>query len=112
MGSAVGAFSTSRHFKELDEPIEIQEGVISPDQRKAKARANLGISSDPDGVAAAVAAAAALTGFTDNSGGTVSHTLAAVTAGGSYAQADIVALKNAVASLAAQLNAIKTALAS
>ena len=47
-----------------------------------------------------------VTTFTDNSGGTASNTLAAVTAGASYAQADIVALKNAVASLAAKLNTI------
>lgn len=44
---------------------------------------------------------AAITPLTDSTGGTPGTTLAAVTAGGSYAQADIVALKNAVASLAA-----------
>ena len=42
--------------------------------------------------------------LTDDSGGTAGATLAAVTAGATYAQADIVALKNAVASLAAQVN--------
>ena len=41
---------------------------------------------------------------TDSSGGAASLTFAAITAGGAYAQADLVALKNAVASIAAQLN--------
>lgn len=51
---------------------------------------------------------AAITGLTDNSGGTASTTIASVTAGGSYAQADIVALKNAVASLTAKVNELIT----
>ena len=50
------------------------------------------------------ATAAALT---DSSGGTASTTLAAITAGASYAQTDMTAVKNAVASLAAQVNAIE-----
>lgn len=52
----------------------------------------------------------AITALTDNSGGTASNTIAAITAGASYAQADIVALKNAVASLSAKVNALNTAL--
>lgn len=51
-----------------------------------------------------------LTSLTDNTGGTASGTLAAITAGASYAQADMVAAKNALASLAANVNAITTAL--
>lgn len=47
-----------------------------------------------------------LTPFTDNSGGTVSSTIAAIAAGASYAQADMVAVKNALASIVAQLNKI------
>jgi hypothetical protein len=43
------------------------------------------------------------TALTDNTGGTVSTTLAAITAGASYAQADMVAAKNAIASLKAEL---------
>lgn len=43
--------------------------------------------------------------LTDSTGGTVSTTLAAITAGASYAQADMVAVKNAIASLAAQITA-------
>ena len=58
-----------------------------------------------------VAAVGELTMFTDNSGGTASDTLAAITAGSTYAQADITALKNAVASLAAKIDAIIAALA-
>lgn len=48
------------------------------------------------------------TSLTDSTGGSVSTTLAAITAGASYAQADLVALKNAVASLAAELALVKT----
>jgi hypothetical protein len=44
--------------------------------------------------------------ITDSTGGTPSTTLAAITAGASYAQADMVAVKNALASLAAQYNAL------
>ena len=49
--------------------------------------------------------------LTDGSGGTAGTTLAAVTAGATYAQADIVALKNSVSSLAAQLNKAQTDMA-
>lgn len=52
----------------------------------------------------------ALNALTDSTGGTASNTLAAITAGGSYAQADMTAVKNALASLAAKLALIQTAL--
>jgi hypothetical protein len=60
--------------------------------------------------AAAQAAAAAQTqdALTDSTGGSASTTLAAITAGAAYAQADLTAIKNAIASLAAQLAKIKT----
>jgi hypothetical protein len=48
--------------------------------------------------------------ITDNTGGTASGTFAAITAGATYAQADLVAVKNALAEIAAQLNALRTAL--
>ena len=51
------------------------------------------------------------TSLTDSSGGTPSTTLAAITAGASYAQADMVAAKNAIASLNAQINNVLTYLA-
>ena len=44
--------------------------------------------------------------ITDNTGGTASATLAAITAGASYSQADMQAVQNALASLAAQYNAL------
>lgn len=44
--------------------------------------------------------------ITDNTGGTVSTTLAAIAAGATYAQSDIVAIKDALASIAAILNEI------
>jgi hypothetical protein len=57
-----------------------------------------------------VAQPAQVTTLVDSTGGTPSGALAAVTAGVTYAQADIVALKNAVASLSAKVNALSTAL--
>ena len=44
-----------------------------------------------------------MTPLTDNSGGVVSNTIAAIAAGASYAQSDIVAIKNALATIAAVL---------
>jgi|694.fasta_scaffold43667_4 hypothetical protein len=60
--------------------------------------------------AAGQAAAAAQTqdSLTDSTGGTASTTLAAITAGAAYAQADMTAIKNAIASLASQLAKIRT----
>lgn len=55
-------------------------------------------------------AGAAQAALTDSTGGTASTTLAAITAGAAYAQADMVAVKNALASLANQTNAIRAAL--
>jgi hypothetical protein len=43
---------------------------------------------------------------TDSTGGTASETLAAITAGSGYSQADMQAVQNALASLAANQNAI------
>jgi hypothetical protein len=48
------------------------------------------------------------TTLTDNTGGAVSTTLASITAGAAYAQADATATKNAIASLAAELALVKT----
>ena len=60
--------------------------------------------------AAAQAAAAAQTqdAVTDSTGGTASTTLAAITAGAAYAQADMTAVRNALASISAQLSKIRT----
>ena len=44
--------------------------------------------------------------ITDDTGGTPSTTFAAITAGAGYAQADMVAVKNALSSIAAQFNAL------
>lgn len=44
--------------------------------------------------------------LTDDSGGAASDTLAAITAGASYDQADMTAIKDAIASLAAKVNAL------
>lgn len=46
--------------------------------------------------------------LTNNTGGTISTTLAAITAGAAYTQADMVAVKNALASLADQVNKQRT----
>jgi hypothetical protein len=44
--------------------------------------------------------------LTDSTGGTASTTLASIAAGASYTQADMVAVKNALSSLAAAVNAL------
>lgn len=49
-------------------------------------------------------------GITDSTGGTASTTLGAITAGAAYAQADMVAVKNALASIARLQDAMRTAL--
>lgn len=48
--------------------------------------------------------------LTDSTGGTPGATLAAITAGAAYAQADMTAVKNAIASLNAQIVALEDAL--
>jgi hypothetical protein len=48
--------------------------------------------------------------LTDSTGGSVTSTLASIAAGTSYTQADMVAAKNAIASLAAKVNALEVAL--
>lgn len=48
--------------------------------------------------------------LTDSTGGTASTTLAAIAAGTTYAQGDMVAAKNALASIAAQFDALRTSL--
>lgn len=55
---------------------------------------------------------AAVKSITDNTGGTVGVTHAGITAGASYAQADMVAVKNAIASLTAITNALAALIAS
>lgn len=47
---------------------------------------------------------AGLPALVDGSGGVVSNAIAAIAAGGAYAQADLVAIKNALASIAFDLN--------
>lgn len=59
-----------------------------------------------DGTVVTIGDPSSLTALTDSTGGTASSTLAAITAGSSYAQADMVAVKNALASIAAQLSDI------
>jgi hypothetical protein len=46
----------------------------------------------------------------DNTGGVATTTFAAIAAGAGYTQADMVAVKNALASIAAQYNAVLTIL--
>lgn len=62
----------------------------------------------PAGAAQAAAAAQGQASLTDSTGGSATTTLAAITAGVAYAQADLTAVKNALASIAAQLALIKT----
>lgn len=55
-------------------------------------------------------ATTSLTAITDSTGGTASNTIAAITAGASYAQADLTAVKNGLASVSAKVNTILTLL--
>lgn len=57
-----------------------------------------------------VAAADLVAALTDNTGGVVSEIAAAIAAGGAYAQADMVAVKNALASIITKQTAIINAL--
>lgn len=50
------------------------------------------------------------TAIVDNSGGAASGTIAAITAGAAYSQADMQAVQNALASLAKKYNDLLTAL--
>lgn len=101
--SVVGNLSRHLHFDEFNSSLQTGSGWMSPAERKAKARENLGVPASGSG-------GAAPTALTDSSGGVASDTLAAITAGGSYAQADATAIKNAIASLSAKVNDLRTAL--
>jgi len=48
--------------------------------------------------------------ITDSTGGTKNDTFAAITAGVAYAQADLTAIKNALATIAAKYNNLRTTL--
>ena len=56
-------------------------------------------------------ASASKVAITDSTGGSVSNTAASITAGASYAQADMVAVKNALASILDRLNDVRAAVA-
>lgn len=114
MGTGVSGFATYAHFDELDEPLDTQEGVLSPAERKARARENLGLAG---------LNGSAITPLTDTSGGTADNTIAAIPAATAAStdtsaasltstNASINALKNAVADLAAKVNALITRTAS
>jgi hypothetical protein len=104
--SVVGNLSRHLHFDEFNDSLQTGSGWLSPEQRKALARTNLGLSGGTAGVTPQAAPVA----LTDSTGGTASATLAAIAAGSSYAQADLTAIKNALASLAKQVTDLKTAL--
>lgn len=55
-------------------------------------------------------ATTSLTAITDSTGGTASNTIAAITAGATYAQADLTAVKDGLASVSAKVNTILTLL--
>ena len=55
-------------------------------------------------------ATTSLTAIIDSTGGTAANTIAAITAGATYAQADLTAVKNGLASVSAKVNTILTLL--
>lgn len=74
--------------------------------------ANVKLNITPAGIgfytAAPVAQATRAEQVTNNTGGTPSTTLAAITAGASYSQTDMTNVKNALASIAVQYNKLET----
>jgi hypothetical protein len=46
--SLIGALDKTKHFDEFDEPLFSNEGVLTPSTRKARARANLDVSSSAE----------------------------------------------------------------
>lgn len=95
--STVGSFDRTKHFAELDDPLDTGSGFKSPATRKAEALANLG--------AASATALSGITALTNNTGGTVSNTIADVPA--AYTEAT---LANQLASITAKINEIIDAL--
>jgi hypothetical protein len=55
-------------------------------------------------------ATTSLTAIIDSTGGSATNTIAAITAGATYAQADLTAVKNGLASVTAKVNTILTLL--
>jgi hypothetical protein len=55
-------------------------------------------------------ATTSLTAIADSTGGTATNAIAAITAGATYAQADLTAVKNGLASVTAKVNTILTLL--
>jgi len=55
-------------------------------------------------------ATTSLTAIADSTGGTATNAIAAITAGTTYAQADLTAVKNGLASVTAKVNTILTLL--
>lgn len=81
----------------------------TPDTLTIESGGNIDVRSGGK-ITAAGTQASAITAITDNTGGSASSTLAAITAGGAYAQADLTAIKNGLASIAAKQNSIIAAL--
>lgn len=111
--SLYGALDKTKHFDEFNDPLQTNEGWLTPAQRKAEALANLG--------AASAVALEAITALTDNSAGTANDTIAAIPdpadtpASADALRDDIVAntlpaVRNAIADLAAKINAVIAAL--
>lgn len=89
--------SRYNHLSEFNDPLVTNGGVLTPAQRKALVRTNLGV--------AAADVASTITGLTINTGGTASDTLADVP--GAYSEAT---LANQLNSLASKVNEIIVAL--
>lgn len=93
----IGALDKTKHFSEFNDPLFGNTGTMTPAQRKAAARTNLGVAS--------ATVLSTVTGLTDSSGGTAGNTIADVP--GTYTEAT---LANQLASLTAKINEIIVAL--
>lgn len=111
----IGALDKTKHFDEFNDPlIGGAEGTKTPDQRKAEARANLGVAG-ADALAAVVA-------LTNSTGATANNTVENVPAAVASVGADtsaatvvsvnaaITAIENDISDLTAKVNEILAAL--
>jgi len=73
--ATTGALSRHLHFAELNEPLQTSSGWMTPEQRKAAARDNLGVTGSGETAASDVSVAAGTDGL---DAGTVQEALQAL----------------------------------
>ncbi len=91
----------------MSNPLQVatQDSVLA-----ARIRGTLNNGPEWTSTLTGSSATTSLTAITDSTGGTAANTIAAITAGATYAQADLTAIKNGLASVSAKVNTILTML--